>query len=709
MQHTEFELNKKLTEKQAAIVSSEIYPKYLRAGAGTGKTEVLVQKIGYILDSNADCALSNFAIITFTNKATEEMQNRISEMLYKKWLISADLKSEKYRKDIETVCMSDICTIHSFCENLLREYGLHINLAANFKIKSFKKEMTDIISAVVNENFDNSLLSNIPEYVISRLITILLINNSNRGIKLNHDMLDALCVPVVNNNYWNAFKVLFMQMYQKAYDKIEHEKSVQNVLTPNDLIRKTAELLTVPYIAKRVSNKYRYIFIDEFQDTNKDQFDLVQILIDNGVKVFLVGDDKQSIYAFRGADIQNSQDMHCLIKELSQTNKTEYLDENFRSTKEVIDTINLIFSHKFTYNGEVLTFPVEPLKAPKIIPLNVDTLPLKMTFEKSVTEIVKEVIANTVIDGRKAEYGNIAVLCRRNFDLDKIATELKNNGLPTFVVGGKGFYKAKEIIDTYKLINAVLNTDNRYKNELIFTDYYKAITTNTNEIEFNDYLLEIQAIFRKETVEEALTYIFEKASIYAFYNQNKNYQAISNLHKLKDIARGLMDKDNIQPLQFLEYLYIMISTNQEEDEADIPEVERRDGVVTLYSIHKAKGLSFPIVIIPCCDNKLNRPITRPKIIFDIKSEIPSIAFDYQAVNKDLPSDLEYQRMFTANIKEQLEEEIRIFYVACTRAKKQIIIANNASENKIKQTLNYRDYASISRWLFEIQNGDLIVD
>jgi len=168
-----------------------------------------------------------------------------------------------------------------------------------------------------------------------------------------------------------------------------------------------------------------------------------------------------------------------------------------------------------------------------------------------------------------------------------------------------------------------------------------------------------------------------------------------------------MDKDSIQPLQFLEYLNIMISTNQEEDEADIPEVERKNGVITLYSIHKAKGLSFPIVIIPCCDNKLNRPITRLKIIFDIKSEVPSIAFDYQAVNKELLPDLEYQRLFSANVKEQLEEEIRVFYVACTRAEKQIILANNASIGRVKPNLFNSDFASISRWLFEIENGKLV--
>ena len=146
----------------------------------------------------------------------------------------------------------------------------------------------------------------------------------------------------------------------------------------------------------------------------------------------------------------------------------------------------------------------------------------------------------------------------------------------------------------------------------------------------------------------------------------------------------------------------MISTGQEEDEADIPEVERSQGVVSLYSIHKAKGLSFPIVIIPNCDNKLNRPITKPKIILDLKSEKPALAFNCETISDSIIPDTEYLRLLDANVKEQLEEEIRVFYVACTRAEKQIVVASTNTKDKVMQTLRFRDYASVSRWLLEMQ-------
>ena len=177
--------------------------------------------------------------------------------------------------------------------------------------------------------------------------------------------------------------------------------------------------------------------------------------------------------------------------------------------------------------------------------------------------------------------------------------------------------------------------------------------------------------------------------------------------KLKDIARGLIDRDNTQPLQFVEYLATMISTNQDEDEAEIPEVDRRSGVVTLYSIHKAKGLSFPIVVIPNCDSKLNRPITKPKIIFDSRAEKPAIGFDSEMFSDEFPPDAEYLRMYEGNIAEQLEEEIRVFYVACTRAKYQIILSCDNKQDKVQQTVYYRDYASVMRWLLEMDNGAFV--
>lgn len=695
MEKSIIQKTKQLTNKQAQIVDSNEYPIYLRAGAGTGKTEVLVQKILHILKNEPNVSLMNFAIITFTNKATEEMQNRISSALFREW-ISKNSNECADSVNLETVNMVDICTIHAFCERLIRRFGLQINIAPTFKVKSYKKETANIISKIVNEYCGNPLLSDIPSYVIERLVAVFLINNSNRGIQIDEKLTKILSKPTPENQYWNAFKSMFLEIYNRIECEVEASKRKNNVITPNGLVRCAANLLQIPSIINRVVKKYQYVFIDEFQDTNKDQFTLVDSLIKHGVKVFLVGDDKQSIYAFRGADVQNSQEMHSLINKVNKKSSEKYLSENFRSTKEIIAVINSIFSHPFTFNGDKLTFPVEPLEVPSCAISEPNTTPILFEYEKPVKDIIQNILSTTTIKGKPAQYGDIAILCRRNFDLDKIASELKEAGIPICVVGGKGFYKTKEIIDTYKLLNAIVYNNETALNEVRFTDYSKSVEgTNINQI-----IMEMQDIIRLETVEASLLELYERTGIIKYYRQNNNYQAVSNLLKLNELARTIMDRDNMQPLQFIEYLYIMISTNQEEDEADIPEAERNTGVISLYSIHKAKGLSFPIVVIPCCDNRLNRPITKPKIILDLKSERPTLAFNAEIISNSLTPDKEYLRMLKNNVKEQLEEEIRVFYVACTRAESQIIIANTKSKEQVMQTLRYRDYASVSKWLIE---------
>lgn len=697
MNQTTASKEKLLTKQQSHIVGSNEYPMYLRAGAGTGKTEVLVQKILHILRTEPEVSLSNFAIITFTNKATEEMQGRISSALFREWLHKGSNESTN-AINLETVNMVDICTIHSFCERLIHRFGLQINIAPNFKVKSFKRETAAIISTTVNEYCANPLLADVPAYAIEKLISIFLTNNCNRGIRIDEQVSLALSQADTENVYWDAFRKLFLEIYSRVESEVEDEKRRCNVVTPNDLIRLTADLLDIPSVARRVSEKYRYVFIDEFQDTNKDQFNLVDCLIKYGVKVFLVGDDKQSIYAFRGADVQNSREMHSLIKRENKKGGKEYLSENFRSTKEIIKAINNIFSHTFTYNGDKLFFPADPLQIPPTAPSEPSVAPVVFSYGKSVEEIIGEILQNTKIGGRSAQHGDIAILCRRNFDLDRIASELKAAGIPICVVGGKGFYRTQEVIDTYKLLNAAVVGSEAALNEIRFTGYFEAF----ERADFGQLVAELQAILRVQTVDAAITYLYVRSEIIDFYRRNNNYQAVSNLLKLKELAQTLMDRDNMQPLQFVEYLNIMISTNQEEDEASVPEVERSNGVVSLYSIHKAKGLSFPIVVIPNCDNKLNRPITKPKIILDLKAEQPAIAFNSEVVSPDLSQDDMYNSLLEANTREQLEEEIRVFYVACTRAERQIVIANTKSKEEVEQTLWYRDYASVSRWLLEMK-------
>ena len=493
-------------------------------------------------------------------------------------------------------------------------------------------------------------------------------------------------------------------MYLTAYRKIEASKSKLNILTPNDLISKASHLLQNEYVAVKVAEKFKYVFIDEFQDTNLDQFHLVQQLIQYGVKIFLVGDDKQSIYGFRGADVENSINMHSIIQYLQSDNTEEiYLNENFRSDRLLIELINKIFSQKYLFNGNLVRFPYEPLVVPENVQYTDDEHCLEVRLDEEVEMAIKDLSENQGIS-----YGNIAILCRRNYDLDKIAARLKELGYPVEVVGGKGFYRAKETIDTYKLLNALINCNEEYQRELIFTDYYKSVMCSkaiTNS--FDALINEFRTMLRRETVEEALAYIYDKTMVLDYYRANNQYQAVANLNKLKDIARELINKDSMQPIQFLEYLNIMITSGQDEDEADISESERQKGVIRVYSIHKSKGLSFPVVIIPCIETNLNRPITKPKIIFSTKDGISAIAFNSKELSDKIQSDPEYLKLLEIKTLEQLEEELRIFYVACTRAKHKLVLISNKSKDEILSTKTWKDNISIAKWLMQIDNGEFI--
>ncbi|MDD2476696.1 MAG: UvrD-helicase domain-containing protein, partial [Dysgonamonadaceae bacterium] len=354
-----------LTPKQQAIINLNSYPQYLRAGAGTGKTEVLIQKIIHIIRSEPKTSLKDFGIITFTNKATDEMRMRLTDSLYHEWLNVLDKEEQQQlRFNVEIASMIDLSTIHGFCENLLRNYGLAIGVASNFKIKSFRHKINEVIGEIVNENYDHPLVKNIPQYKINKLMSILLISNSDHGYVIDKPSVDKANFNTKENDYWNEVKCFFLDLYLKAYNKIEELKQHENTLTPNDLIKKTVELLSNEHILRKLSNKYKYLFIDEFQDTNKDQFDLVKLLITAGVKVFLVGDDKQSVYAFRGADIQNSRQMSNIISQLQTGDHSPKLDENFRTDASLISIINNIFKHNFTFNEQKIAFPLEPLSIP---------------------------------------------------------------------------------------------------------------------------------------------------------------------------------------------------------------------------------------------------------------------------------------------------------------------------------------------------------
>lgn len=709
---TNLHVIKKLTPTQQSIVNNMVYPNFIKAGAGTGKTEVVVQKILKLLETG-EATLDEFVIITFTNKATNEMKKRLLDRLYMTYLKNSD--SEVIRRQIELSNIIDVSTIHSFCEKIIREYGMNINIPNNFNISSFKFEIDEIFAEVLNDYADIDVFEQIQLYKLKDLLKRYYNENENRGIVLPVNAVDKLKFTS-NNEFWSKFKKCFLEIYIKASAQIERLKRERNVLTQNDLIKYSAKLLQNEYVAKSISSKYKYLFIDEFQDTSIDQFKLVKAFIDNGVNVFVVGDEKQSIYKFRGSDITSFYEMTDIISEIKKNNyfddKQNFINENFRTDYELLSNINKIFNSNFYFNKRQIPFvnlsldKVDSLKKE----LKTTDNPLQVYYKTDLSKIITQLVDNESIKGKPIKFKDIAVLCRRNSDLDEHALRLKGEGIPVEVVGGKGFYRAKEIIDTYKILNSLINKGKIEFEELKFTDYYKSYISTKDD--FENLINELRISMRENVISNFLDILYKKTRILKYYKTLKNLQAIANLQKLQNISREKMYEEGVQPVDFLQYLDIMISTNQEEDESELSKKDKEEGAVSLYSIHKAKGLDFKVVIIPDFDLNLNRGAVRPRIISVIDNDLIMLSFNsFYLFNDTIQKscdDSMYDEMLKDHTLSNLEEEIRILYVAMTRAKHMLILSNNNSK---EANINdfYRNSYNVSylRWIYEIDRGRFI--
>ncbi len=675
----------KLNSKQKDIIEDNTYPKLLKAGAGTGKTHVLLEKVIHILIKDKNSNLEKFAIITFTNKAADEMKSRLMSSIYDKWVETSD---SHLRDQLESYNMFDISTIHAFCDRILRNYGIVKNISPNFKIKSFREERVNTITRYVNENNDNLLFKGIPQYKIINLILKFTNTLKNKGIPIDDQFISKFEFTKDDNEFFNAFKNLLIEICYCAEKDIIKAKKERNVLEVGDLIPSVCFLLKDKGAAEKISNQYEYVFIDEVQDTNLEQIELMKCMVDAGIKVFMIGDEKQSIYEFRGADVKNIS----RIEKLAEASSENELSTDYRTDPVLLKQINDIFACNFKFEGEKLNFPFQKLVSAKTE--DVYEKPLHIEFGKNIASIIHNIIFESGTHGKKFGYGDIAVLCRRNYAVDAVAKQLRFANIPVEAIGGTSYFKKIEIIDTFKLFNEIIYKGKLNTEELKFTCYYHSLMQSNDHITFDE-------IFRTLSVENILEYIYDKTHIIEYLKFKNQIQPIANLLKLKDKARSLPNSEWTQPLQFLKYLNSMISSSKEEDEAEVQTKELSNGVVSVYSIHKAKGLKFPVVIIPNCDLMINRKSVKPNIIFQNDNNLSyKFGINRGFISENFKNiDRDYDILLHGKMKEQMEEELRILYVAMTRAEHMLILLNRKSLEQVRKSL-HTPVVSWSRWLLE---------
>lgn len=626
-------------EQQEAVECTE-GPLLILAGAGSGKTRVLTYRIAHLIE---DCGVNpwNILAITFTNKAAGEMRERVDRIV---------------GYGSESVWVS---TFHSACVRILRRYIDRLGYDTNFTIYDTEDQKTVMKDVCRRLELD-------PKLYKERAVLSVISNAKNEYISPNEFQLQAR----------GDFR---MEKMAQAYLEYQKELKKNNALDFDDLLVKTVELFrSCPDVLESYQERFRYIMVDEYQDTNTVQFKLISILAKKYHNLCVVGDDDQSIYKFRGANIKNILD----FEEVFPDAKVVKLEQNYRSTKHILDTANAVIAHNrgrkekalWTENGEG-----EPVFFQQF----------QTGYDEA--EYVAGEIRKKVRNG-EAEYKDFAVLYRTNAQSRLFEEKFLYANIPYKLIGGVNFYSRKEIKD----ILAYLKTIDNGKDDLAVRRIINVPKRGIGNVSLNkvqNYAEDMGMSFF-EALEDAehvpglgratikiqpfVTLIHELRLRLADMSLE---ELIEEILDRTGYSQELKDEDTDEAKARLENIdeFISKAVSYEEGEehptlsgfleevalvADIDSLEESDNRVLLMTLHSAKGLEFPYVFLAGMEDGL----------------FPS----YMSIAADNPT-------------EEIEEERRLCYVGITRAMKELTLTCA----RVRMIRGENQYNNISRFIREI--------
>jgi len=590
-----------LNSEQLEAVKTTEGPLLVMAGAGSGKTKVLTTRIAYLI-SEIGIDPSSILAITFTNKAAKEMKDRVVNMLGP---IAHQIQ---------------ISTFHSFGLLILKNHYEKLGYSKNFTIID-SDDVTTLIKKILKElNLDPKIYN--PKGIKSRI----------SGAK--NELLNS-------NDYERYATSEYEQIVLKVYKMYEQKLKSNNSLDFDDLLMGPIILFRkYPEILKEYQEKFKYILIDEYQDTNEAQYILTKMISAKYKNICVVGDSDQSIYAFRGSNYKNILNFENDYKDA----KVIMLEKNYRSTKNILNVANdIIKNNKQRKDKNLWTDNDEGLK---------------VTYHRSDNEKDEAFYVKNEIEKLKEteNLNEIAVLYRTNAQSRNMEEALLRDNIPYKVVGSFYFYKRKEIKDLISYLNVLYNPKDDISltriinvpkrgigNKTIESLTNKALEENKSiyevinsgkELEFKKTIEEINNLRENLSLTELVDLVLEKTGMRGELLNEKTIESevrLENLEEFKSITRSFEEKNGIISLEdFLMEISLV---------SDIEEHKNNNNVVTLMTVHSAKGLEFNNVFI----------IGLEEGIFPHMNSLDS--------NSDV------------------EEERRLCYVAVTRAKKKLWLVN----------------------------------
>ncbi|HES8013926.1 TPA: DNA helicase PcrA [Streptococcus pyogenes] len=610
-----------MNDRQAQAVQTTEGPLLIMAGAGSGKTRVLTHRIAYLIDEKFVNPW-NILAITFTNKAAREMKERA-------------LALNPATKD------TLIATFHSMCVRILRREADHIGYNRNFTIVDPGEQRTLMKRILKQLNID-------PKKWNERSILGTISNAKN-------DLLDE-------KGYEAQAADMYSQIVARCYKAYQEELRRSEALDFDDLIMMTLRLFDAnPDVLAYYQQRYQYIHVDEYQDTNHAQYQLVKLLASRFKNICVVGDADQSIYGWRGADMQNILDFE---KDYPDA-KVVLLEENYRSTKKILQAANDVINNNRNRRPK------------KLWTQNADGE--QLVYYRANDERDEAVFVASTISNMSQELGknfkDFAVLYRTNAQSRTIEEALLKSNIPYTMVGGTKFYSRKEIRDLIAYLTIVANPADNISFERIVNEPKRGVGPGTLDklrqfaYESDQSLLEAASNLLMSPLKgKAAQAIMDLANILGQLRQDLDQMSITDLAEALLEKTGYLDSlrlqntlesqariENIEEFLSVTKNFDESSASQEEDEtgvdrlgrflndlaliADTDDSQAEAAEVTLMTLHAAKGLEFPVVFLIGMEEGVF-PLSRA-------SEDP----------------------------DELEEERRLAYVGITRAEEVLFMTN----------------------------------
>ena len=637
-----------LNNKQQEAVFLTEGPLLILAGAGSGKTRVLTHRIAYLIEEKSVNPW-NILAITFTNKAAGEMRERVDNLI---------------GFGAESVWVS---TFHSMCVRILRRYADRIGYTNSFTIYDTDDQKTVMKEVCKKLQIDTK---NLKEKTILGKISA-----------CKDELIGAEQFLKETQNDFGMKKIAM------AYSEYQKQLKSNNAMDFDDLIFKTVELFRMnPDVLESYQERFKYIMVDEYQDTNTAQFKLISLLAGKYRNLCVVGDDDQSIYGFRGANINNILDFEKIFNDAHVIK----LEQNYRSTQNILDAANQVISNN--YGRKSKTLWTDNGEGEKI-----NFTAYNTGFDEA-NGIVSDI--KTKVEERKYDYRDIAILYRTNAQSRALEEKFVQNNIPYRVFGGVNFYARKEIKDILAYLKTIDNATDDVAVKRIINVPKRGIGQTTidrvsiyadeNEISFYDALRDarnISTISKGASKIEPFTNMIQmlrsKASVYSVTElvedvvedtgyiqylkdtetEDEVEQRVENINELITKAKNYDDTAEEPTLSgFLEEVALV---------ADIDNLDENTNRVVLMTLHSAKGLEYPVVYLAGLEDGL----------------FPS----YMTITSEDPN--------------ALEEERRLAYVGITRAMKEL----NLSAAKQRMIRGETQYNKVSRFVKEIPRNLLKVD